>query len=186
MHARIDRRRSALVSWRLPTVAMPRFVFLGRHCRVGSDDFYLPAIICCACRSLIILLAVLYISELRTCSTMQFNPTGCGFWFANGTIILYLFLIGNEALILHISSQGTIANCEHRVLLQPALLVRSFTLAIELVYACLGVYFASEYIPCWRDLIIVMVCTLINGKQRIVKGSDRSFVHRCYSMWLVQ
>lgn len=140
---------------------MPRFVFVGRQCRVASDDFYLPALVCCIFRSIVVVLAVLFIAELRACSSMQMNALGSAFWFANGTILLFLFLLANESFILHISSQGTMANCEHRILLQPALLVRSVLISLELLYAAFGIFVAASYVSCLGDSVFVLVGSCI-------------------------
>lgn len=141
---------------------MPRFIFLGRQCRVGSDDFYFPALFACICRSVLIIASTLYIAEFRSCSTMQLNTSGSGFWFSNGTIILNLVFVIIESCIVHISSKGSIANSELRVLLQPALVFRSILTLLELGYGSFGLYLADAEIQCLRDTIFVTVgCTRV-------------------------
>ncbi|KAF0760461.1 hypothetical protein AaE_003562, partial [Aphanomyces astaci] len=103
---------------------MPALELFGRRSRVGSDDFFCPALLQFMFQIPFVLVCVLYVSTYRTCSTMQIhNLSGLGFWYMLLSIPVLAFLMIMNVLELHVSSQGTIITHESRILMKPLVVV---------------------------------------------------------------
>ncbi|ETV75108.1 hypothetical protein H257_10685 [Aphanomyces astaci] len=103
---------------------MPALELFGRRSRVGSDDFFCPALLQFMFQIPFVLVCVLYVSTYRTCSTMQIhNLSGLGFWYMLLSIPVLAFVMIMNVLELHVSSQGTIITHESRILMKPLVVV---------------------------------------------------------------
>ncbi len=119
---------------------MPALIFLGRKCRIGSDDLYYPTYLCMLYQLPVVLLTWLYFGVLQTCATTEFNETGIIFYYMLGSSIIFTLLLVIEAMILHVSSKGTILECENRSLVVPMLVIHLFLSITQLLYSLMGFY----------------------------------------------
>ncbi|KAF0698358.1 Aste57867_11008 [Aphanomyces stellatus] len=140
---------------------MPALVLFGRRSRVGSDDFFCPALIQLMFQLPFVVVSVLYVSTYRSCSTMQLhNMSGFGFWYILLAIPIYGFMMFMNVLELHVSSQGTIISHENRILMKP-LIVAHFAWAVAmLAVGTTGLVIYSLGDICYPDGNFVLIVAL--------------------------
>ncbi|OQR94662.1 hypothetical protein THRCLA_08127 [Thraustotheca clavata] len=139
---------------------MPALVLLGRRSRIGSDDFFCPALLQLLIQIPFVIVAVLFVSSYRSCSTMQLNMSGAAFWFVLLAIPVLSFMMFMNILELHVSSQGTIISHESRVLMKPLILVHFVWAIVMGVFGLTGLVFYYRDDICKPDRHFVLVIAL--------------------------
>ncbi|EQC32379.1 hypothetical protein SDRG_10125 [Saprolegnia diclina VS20] len=140
---------------------MPALVLFGRRSRIGSDDFFCPALLQLIFQIPFVLTAVLFVSSYRRCSTMQLhNLSGFPFWFVLLAIPIHGFMMFMNVLELHVSSQGTIIRHESRVLMKPLIMVHFVWAVVMAAYGTVGLVFHYRGELCWPDSNFVLVIAL--------------------------
>ncbi|RHY27410.1 hypothetical protein DYB32_006799, partial [Aphanomyces invadans] len=148
---------------------MPALVLFGRRSRVGSDDFFCPALLQFVFQVPFVVVCVLYVSTYRSCSTMQIhNVSGLAFWYMLLSIPGMAFLMVMNVLELHVSCQGTIVSHESRILMKPLVVVH-FVWAVGMFCAgTAGVVLYAMDVICFPDANFVLVTQL----SRVVADDD--------------
>ncbi|DAZ93424.1 TPA: hypothetical protein N0F65_000075 [Lagenidium giganteum] len=136
---------------------MPALVLFGRRSRVGSDDLYCPALFMVLYQVPLLLVAVLYVSVWRSCSSMHFSHRGVPFWFMLGAIPLYGFMLCVYLMVVHVSAKGTIIDHERRMLMPRLLHVHIVWSLIMVSYGVMGLYFWYAGDLCMPDAEFVLV-----------------------------
>ncbi|OQR93427.1 hypothetical protein ACHHYP_02570, partial [Achlya hypogyna] len=140
---------------------MPALVLFGRRSRIGSDDFFCPALLQLLFQIPFVLTAVLFVASYRSCSTMQLhNLSGFAFWFVLLSIPVLGFMMFMNILELHVSSQGTMISHETRVLMKPLLMVHFVWALVMGAYGTIGLVFHYRGEICWPDSNFVLVIAL--------------------------
>lgn len=144
---------------RWPTlVIMPALVLFGRRSRVGSDDLYCPALFLILYQIPFVLIALLYISFWRQCSTMSFDIHGVPWWFMLGAIPIYGFMACVYLVIMNTATKGTIVDHEHRMLMPRILHVHMTWSFVMFAYGVMGLVFWYHLDLCYPDERFVLVC----------------------------